>query len=390
LGDVPDEYLLVTPKRNVNKFCITNAKLILPHRVVSPGIVVVKGKKIAAIRKNSFVPRRIYKIDARGNYVAPGFIDLHIHGDIEQVSRQQVKGGTTGFLATLPPAKPRVLLENIAQVLIQRVKALKARVLGIRLEGPFLNRTFAGALPGKWLRPPDINEAKKIIGQGRGALKVVVLAPELKEALKLIRLLRRHKIVASLGHTAATYEQAVKAIDEGITHATHTFNRMRAFDHRHPGALGAVLTDSRVACEIIADGVHVHPAALKLLLSCKGLDKLALVTDSTAAQRSLSKKRQGDVFKLNDGTLYGTNLTLIKALKNAIEFLGLTLPEAVRLVTVNPAKVLKIDNRKGSLAVGKDADLVIFDKKFSVKMTMIEGKIVYNRGLSVSKKTASN
>jgi N-acetylglucosamine-6-phosphate deacetylase len=358
---------------------ITNAKVILPTRIIWHSTVVVRGKKIAAIRKDRLAYRNKYKIDAGGNYLAPGFIDLLIHGDVARVSYQQARGGTTGFLATLQPTKPKALLENIAQVLVQRTKVLGAKVLGIRLEGPFLNRAFSGALPQESLRLPNINEIKRIIRRAQGALKLVVVAPELKNAVKLIQFLIRHKIIVSLGHTAATYEQTLKGIDAGLRHATHTFNRMRAFDHRKPGALGAVLTDGRVACEIIVDGVHVHSAALKLLLNCKGLDKLVLVTDSTAAQRYSFKKRYGDVYKLNDGTLCGTNLTLIKALKNAIKFLDLTLPEAVRLVTVNPAKVLKIDKRKGSLAVGKDADLVLFDKKFSVKMTMAEGKIVYNR-----------
>ena len=358
-------------------FCITNARIVLPDKIIPQGTIVVKGRKIAAISRSRFAPAGVAKIDARANYVAPGFIDLHIHGDVEQVSRQQVKGGTTGFLATLHPARPGALLENISQVLVKKRQGPGAKVLGIRLEGPFLNRSFCGALPPKVLRPPDINEAKKIIRRSGGALKMVVLAPELKEALKLIRLLRKHKIIASLGHTSATYEQAIKGVDAGIRHATHTFNRMRQFHHCRPGALGAALTDNRVVCEVIPEENHVHPAALRLLLACKGLEKVALVTDSTAAQKYPPKKREALVFKLKDGTLYGTALTLNKALKNAIKFLGLTLPEAVRLVTLNPARVLQIERRKGSLAVGKDADIVIFDKAFNVKMTIVEGKVVY-------------
>jgi len=357
---------------------ITNAKLVLPDRVLLQGALVVKGKRITALHNRRAVSQGGTEINAGGNYLAPGFIDLHIHGDVERTSLQQVKGGTTAFLATLHPARPKALLENIGQVLARRGKVRGARVLGIRLEGPFLNRTFCGALPPQFLRQPDVFEAQRIISKAGGALRMMVLAPELKGAGSLIRLLRRHKIAPSLGHTGATYEQALTGIEAGITHATHTFNRMRGFDYRAPGAIGAVLTDKRLVCEVIADGVHVHPAALRLLLLCKGLEKVALITDSTAAQREPQKRRYGDVFKLRDGTLYGTALTLNKALRNAIKFLGLTLPEAVRLVTLNPAKTLKIDRRKGSLAVGKDADLVIFDKDFKVKTTIVEGAVVYN------------
>ncbi len=359
-------------------FYITNARIVLPDKVIPRSTVVVKGRKIAAILKGSSFGRGAVKINAGGNYLAPGFIDLHIHGDVERISRRQARGATTGFLATLHPAKPKALLENIAQVLARRKKVRGAKVLGIRLEGPFLNRSFSGALPPQALRQPDINEAKRIINRAGRALKLMVLAPELKGAGRLIRLLRRHRITASLGHTGATYEQAKRGINGGVTHATHIFNRMRGFDHRAPGAIGAALTDNRVACEVIADGVHVHPAALKLLLKCKGLENISLITDSTAAQEYPLKRRKGNVFELRDGTLYGTALTLNKALKNAIKFLGLSLPEAVRLVTLNPASVLKIDRKKGSLSVGKDADLVIFDKDFKVKMTIVEGKIVYN------------
>ena len=363
---------------DTDKFAITNAKVILPDKIIPRGTVVIKAKKIVAIGKGSSVPRGARKIDARGNFVASGFIDLHIHGDVQQVSLQQARGGTTGFLATLHPDKPAALLENIGQVLAQRESASGAKILGIRLEGPFLNRAFCGALSPKLLRRPDIFEAKRIIRKARGALKMVVLAPELKGAPGLIRLLSRHHIVASLGHTGATYEQALKGITAGLTHATHTFNRMRGFNQHAPGALGAALTDNRLQCEVIPEKHHLHPAALKLLLTSKGLDKIMLVTDSTQAQSSPYKKRSGDVFRLKDGTLYGTALTLNKALQNAMKFLGLPIPEAVRLLTLNPAKVLNIDRRKGSIVVGKDADIVIFDKHFKVKTTIAEGQIVFN------------
>lgn len=369
-------------------FCITNAKIVLLDRIIPRSSLVVKGKKIAAIHKgqtqvaSASTNAAVAKINAQGNFVAPGFIDLHIHGEITLISRQQARGGTTGFLATLHPQRPRALLQNItracAQAQDQNHKAQGAKVLGIRLEGPFLNREFCGALAAETLRVPDIREAKRIINRAAGTLKMVVVAPELKGALPVIRLLKKHRIIASMGHSGASYEQAIKGIAAGITHATHTFNRMRPFDHCCPGALGAALTDNRLDCEVICDGIHVHPAALGLLLQCKGTERTILITDSTAAQRYPAKRRKGLVFRLKDGTLYGTALTLNKALKNAVKFLGLSLVQATRLVTINPARVLKIDRTKGSLAVGKDADIVIFDQDFNVKLTMVEGKLVFS------------
>ncbi|MFH1046467.1 MAG: N-acetylglucosamine-6-phosphate deacetylase [Candidatus Omnitrophota bacterium] len=365
----------------MDSFAITNAKIILPDKVISGGALIVKNGKIAAVRTAKQYPRGLETIDARGYFVAPGFIDLHIHGDIARVSRQQSAGGTTGFLATLHPAKPKALLVNIARALGQKEKAVGARLLGIRLEGPFLARAFCGALSAQCLRAPTVDEIKKIIQAGGRDLKMMVIAPELNGALAAIRRLKGCGIVASLGHSGASYEQAERAVRAGITHATHTFNRMSGFDHRAPGVLGAVLTDERVAAEVIADGVHVHPVALEVLWRCKGQKRLMLVTDSTQAQDHPVKKRRGDVFVLPNGTLYGTHLTLIKAVKNARAFLPITLPEAVRLATLNPARVLGIEQRKGSIAVGKDADLVIFDRRFRVRATIVEGNVVYNRSL---------
>jgi N-acetylglucosamine-6-phosphate deacetylase len=363
----------------MSKFAIINAKVILPDKVISPGTVVVEQKKIVAIRRGKSAPRGSIIVNARGNFVAPGFIDLHIHGDVKDISIQQAKGGTTGFLATLHPAAQKVLLQNIKETLAQKKKTLGAKVLGIRLEGPFLNRDFCGALPSSVLREPHISEAKSILKQSGKDLKMVVVAPELKGASTLIRLLKKHNVLASVGHSGATCRQVEKGIVAGITCATHTFNRMRAFDHRAPGALGAVLTDERISCEVIADGIHVHPVALKVLLLCKGPERIMLITDSTAAQRRPPKRRCGDVFRLKSGVLYGTALTLNKAVKNTMVFLGLALPEAVKLATLNPAKVLKIDKRKGSIVCGKDADLVILDKAFNVKLTMVEGTVVYSK-----------
>lgn len=362
----------------MNKFAITNAKCILPDAVITSATVLVEGKKIIKVKKGSAVPRGVTKINARGNFVSPGFIDLHIHGDVKRISSEQAKGGTVGFLATLHPQSPSALLKSISDTLKQRAALSGAKLLGLRLEGPFINRNFAGALSQKTLRLPSIAEAKRMLKASAGALKMVVIAPELKGAPKLISFFRKYNVIASLGHTGATYRQAQEGIEAGVNHATHMFNRIRGLIRRDPGASAAALTDQRVFCEVIPDGIHVHPALLKLLLSCKGTDKTILITDSTAAQGLPNKKRYGQIYKLKNGTLYGTALTLNKALSNIVKFTGLSLACAVKLVSLNPARLLRIDKRKGSLSAGKDADIVIFDKNFKVKMTIIEGKIVFS------------
>lgn len=362
----------------MSRIVVINAKIVLTDKVIPHGSLVIKDNKIIEISKDNIRQSGATEIDAKGNFVAPGFIDLHVHGDIEKISVTQAKGGTTSFLATLHPEKPKVLLKSITQAKEKTSRATGAKVLGLRLEGPFINKSYSGALPKTVLRNPDLLETEKIITLAGNTLKMVVLAPELKDALKVIQLLGRHGILSSIGHTGATYEEAEEAIGAGAVHATHVFNRMRGFDQRNPGALGAVLLDTRVMCEIIADGVHVHPAALKLLLRCKGLDRITVVTDSTEAQVYPPKRRAGVVFKLLDGTMYGSALTLNKAVKNIAQVLNLEIFDAIKLVTINPATTLGIEKRKGSLKVDKDADVVIFDQNFNVKTTIVEGKIVFS------------
>jgi N-acetylglucosamine-6-phosphate deacetylase len=362
------------------KYVITHAKIISPQAILLNRDLFIEDGKIVGIRRAE-KGKRFFAIDARQNFLSPGFIDLHIHGEIKDISENEARGGTTGFLANLHPASPQEIIQQIAGIKEEKTQLLGARLLGVRLEGPYLNPAFAGALPKEKLRIPSLSEAKEILRQAGGILKMVVLAPELPQAITVIKFLKNKGVIASLGHSAASFAEALRAFRAGITHATHVFNRLAPFDHKEPGAIAAILTDARVWAEVICDGIHVHPAVLRILLCAKTSDKVTLITDSTRSQRWPKKIRVGDIFRLKDGTLYGSALTMMKAVKNAVRFMGVSLPEAVKMASLNPAKILGRGKITGSIEEGKKADLVIFDRNFQVKMTMVEGKIVYSRGI---------
>jgi len=210
-------------------------------------------------------------------------------------------------------------------------------------------------------------------------LKIVTIAPELEGAIPLIRLLNDRNIIASIGHSDATYDEALKGFDAGVTHATHIFNAMRGMDRRDPGGSLAALLDDRIAVEVIADTVHVHEALLKLLLKVKNRDNVILITDSVRANPPVGAKKGPKVYRLKDGRLAGSNITMIDALKAALKAGKLSLAGAVRLVSLNPARLLGLQKTKGSIEAGKDADLVIFDDDFDVKATLISGRIIYRK-----------
>jgi len=334
-------------------------------------------------------------IDVRGLYVAPGFIDLQVNGgvghDIEDASPAEigeivdfyVSHGTTGLLPTTVTAPiPRI------RGAIERVRrAGHPAILGMHIEGPFISPERKGAHNPEYILSPSRERFDELVAGYVGFIKVVTLAPELPGAEGLIERALEIGAVPSLGHSDASYEQALAALEQGVKLFTHLFNAMPPFHHRAPGAVGAAL-DSDAYVELICDGVHVHPAAVRLVAKAKGYDRICLVTDAVSAaglpdgEYSLSGLPvhvKGGVARLADGTLAGSTLTMDRAVKNFMEFTGCSLPEAVRCASLNPARLLGIDDRKGSLEVGKDADLVIFDEGFNVHYTILGGQVVYRR-----------
>jgi N-acetylglucosamine-6-phosphate deacetylase len=297
--------------------------------------------------------------------------------------------GVTAFLATTwsaAHADTLAALQRIAHAVALPGTADGARIIGAHLEGPYLNPAYCGAQDARLIRRASLDEAAQYLGTG--VIRLASLAPEFAENLAFLEVCVQRGITTSIAHTGASYAQARTAIARGLRHSTHTYNAMRGFSHREPGALGAVLTSPEVNCELIADGIHVHPAAMQLLAQAKGIERVILITDSMRATgmpegQYAVDDRMVDVHdgsaRLPDGTLAGSVLTMDAALRNFIAATGLALEQVWPASSLNAARAIQIDARKGSLAVGKDADLVWLDADLQVSMTMVEGRIVYRR-----------
>jgi N-acetylglucosamine-6-phosphate deacetylase len=260
-------------------------------------------------------------------------------------------------------------------------RELSAEILGIHFEGPFISPARRGVHPAKWIVPPSRELLAQLLGEARGTAQILTLAPELPGALDLISAARQAGLVISLGHTDATYEQAQAAIEAGASHAAHVFNAMRPFSHRGTGVIGAVLTSPKVSAELIADGVHVDEAAMRMLVELKTPERVILVSDGISATGMPDGKYQLGMFEVKvsggvarnaEGKLAGSTLTLDRALRNIVA-LGVPLSSALRMVTANPARQIGLGSRKGVLAPGADADLVLLDDKLEVSGVMTRG-----------------
>ncbi len=251
---------------------------------------------------------------------------------------------------------------------------LGAQCLGVHLEGPFVNPRRAGALPTRWMRPPTAAELAALARAG--GVRLVTMAPELPGAARAIAWCRRRGIRVSLGHSVANDREARRAVEAGATAVTHVFNGMPPFHHRRPSLLDVALTEPRLTTMVIADGVHASPSAFRLLVRSKGADQVALVTDSIAAQGGKVVRRRG-AFYTRRGTLAGSDLTMLRSVRNAVRWGGVELPDAIRMATEVPARLLGVHGQRGVLRVGARADVVVFDAAFHVRLTMVGGRVVY-------------
>jgi len=368
-------------KSTIMNIYIKNGSVILKDRIADGATVTINDGRIAAISRKRAPKKGSFVIDAGGCFVSPGFIDCHIHGSPEKIFFNEAKHGTTAFVIAASCA-PLNYIYNRAE----EIKKFMMRhpfgpnVLGLRLEGPYISKEKAGAQNTACIREPDVKELSFIVSRLASLLKIMTIAPELKNAGPVIRSLVKNRVIASIGHSDATYETALAGIDAGITHATHIFNAMSGIDRREPGAVGAVLMDDRVTAEVILDLIHVHRALFELLVKIKKKDKIIIVTDSIVAETLEGVEASGGAYRFSDGKLAGSSLTMMGALKNAIRSANLPLREALNMITLNPAKLLGVEKNKGSIAAGKDADVVIFNKEFDVKMTMIRGRIAFVKG----------
>ena len=363
---------------------LTDARLITPRGVREGAVRVVRGR-IAAVAQRA--PRGAAVQRLRGAWLAPGLIDLHVWGDPEAVSRDAVRQGTTSFLTTLGPAARTALARQIRMRTAAGPLA-GAQCLGVHLEGPFVNRRRRGALPARWMRAPTVTELRRLREQSSGCLRMITLAPELAQAETAIRWCVRHRIVVSLGHSEATAMIAASAVDAGARAVTHVFNGMPPWHHRRPSLVDVALLDPRVITMVIADGIHVGPWALQMLMRAKDPERVALVTDSIRRAGWPVVKRQGAFYLpaprgarqagRRDGTLAGSDLGLLQAVCNMVRWTGVPVETAVRMASTVPARLLGLRDR-GAIAVGPRADLVAFDAGFRPVMTMVGGRVVYER-----------
>ncbi|HTT32589.1 MAG TPA: N-acetylglucosamine-6-phosphate deacetylase [Methylomirabilota bacterium] len=383
-----------------------SATLIHAGRVLTPaseiadaGILIREGV-IEAVgpRAGMTLPSGALEVHAMDKTAAPGFIDIHIHGAgghdvmeadstaLSAVTKKVAQFGTTSLLATTVTASPEDTcraVERIAKYIPQQHAAQPSgtEIIGIHFEGPFISKERPGVHPPRWIQLPSAELLGRFLQAAAGNARLMTIAPEVLGATQCIEAAQKAGVVISIGHTNATYEQARMAIAHGARSATHTYNAMRPFTHRDPGVIGAVLTSPEINAELIADGIHVEEGAMKLLLQAKGAERVILVSDGLSATGMPDGKYMLGDFEVTvtngvcrnaAGVLAGSTLTLDRALRNIVN-LGVPLPEALRMLTLNPASLLGIEFKKGSLRVGADADVLLLDEGLHVTNVWARG-----------------
>ncbi|MET9495706.1 N-acetylglucosamine-6-phosphate deacetylase [Streptomyces sp. NPDC006552] len=367
---------------------LAGARVVLPTGTVTDGRVIVDGTRIAGS-----APESTPAVDLSGHWVVPGFVDMHNHGGggasftsgtVEEI----LKGIHTHRLHGTTTVVPSFVTGE-TDFLTQRAGLLselaeQGEIAGIHFEGPFISPCRKGAHDETLLRDPDPAEVRKLVDAARGRAKMVTLATELPGGLDSVRLLADQGVIAAIGHTDATYEQTVQAIDAGATVATHLFNAMPPLGHRAPGPIAALLEDERITVELINDGTHLHPAALQLAFHHKGGERVAFITDAMDAAgfgdgRYMLGPMEVEVKEsvarlVEGGSIAGSTLTLDRAFKRAATVDRLPVEDIVRAISANPARLLGIDDTVGSLEPGKDADLVVLDAEFELKGVMRKGE----------------
>ena len=384
-----------------NSTCIKGGKIILENEVLVGKVLIFNDKIIDIVDEGIFAeksPTREMKIiDADGKYVSPGFIDIHIHGSggrdtmdgdlsgLKIISETIAQSGATGFLPTTMTMEKAKIYKALDSVKLGMQANFKgAKILGAHMEGPFISPHYKGAQNKDYILKPDF----KFIANYLDSIKIITMAPEEDFQFEFIKDVKNNSdIVLAMGHTNANYETALEAVRVGISNASHIFNAMRPFHHRDPGVVGAVLY-SNISFELIADTLHLHPAVFQILLNAKGKDKMILITDAMRAGFMEDGKWElggqevlvdNNSARLSDGTLAGSILTLNKAVFNILTYTDLEIYEAVALASLNPARLINMDKSKGSIKIGKDADLIIFDEELKVDLSISGGRIIYER-----------
>ncbi|MDR2098073.1 MAG: N-acetylglucosamine-6-phosphate deacetylase [Spirochaetaceae bacterium] len=381
--------------------CLYNGTLLNGSSALKQCAVLINGSKIEDVFSQKRFEQKNFSndvrlIDVNGAFIAPGFIDTHIHGcggygtedcstdSILEISRRLAQCGVSAFNPTIYPSGEENMIQAIRAIVDAMGKESGARIMGIHMEGPFLSPEKAGVQRPETIKAVDIELFERLWAAAEGHIVNMTVAPEIKRMHELALVCRKKGVVLQAGHTNALYSNMVEGIQAGIMHATHLFNAMRQMNHHDPGAAGAVLIHYDMSCELIADGVHIHPDLVKLLMRVKPMSKIVLVTDSLkpTGQREgpfiangEQVKHSGGCFcRVSDGVIAGSALTMIRGVQNLVQC-DFPLVDAVRCATINPAQVMGYSS-KGQLTPGYDADITVFDDNFRIMHTIISGNLI--------------
>ena len=387
----------------MKELLLKNAKIVLKDRVIEGDILTADGIIRDIIDRKSPVKAETLEIensiDLNGKYVVPGFIDVHIHGSngadamdgtveaLKTISSYIATKGTTKFLATTLTSSKEELI-NVLKIAadLQNKEIDGATIFGVHMEGPYFDIEYKGAQNEKYMKPATEKEIKDYLDVKPGLVKMMSLSPHTEQSIETVKFLRENGVIVSVGHSAAKFNDVMKAVDAGLSHSTHTFNGMRGINHREPGVAGAVLISDKINAEVIFDKIHIHPEIVRLMIKVKGTDKVVCITDAMAATGLPNgdyKLGELDVYvkdgearlKSND-SLAGSVLTMDKAFKHVIE-LGYPIYEAVKLTSTNAA--VEFGLNAGAIEVGKEADFTVLDDSYNVDMTIVNGNIKYQR-----------
>jgi len=363
-------------------YALINSLIYTGNKKLSGKALIIENDKIRAIVSEEDIPGEAEVVDYKGNIIAPGLIDLQIAGGggylfsenpckeaLEAITDSIIRSGTTGFLIAVPT--------NSFKVYRELIKVLKDNphpaVIGLHLEGPYINKHRGGAHNFKYIKTPGKNEIKELLDEAGGVIKMMTLAPELCDH-DFVKLLRARGVTVAAGHSDASFVQAKAGFSWGVQTCTHLFNAMSSFHHRDPGLPGATFESEIAYASIIADGIHVDYSAVSIAKKIMK-NRLYLVSDAVEenAEGAYLHKRQADRFTLPDGTLSGSKLSMLKAVKNCVEHAGIQLDEALRMGSTYPAKLIESD-RYGYIKQGYKANLTVFSEDYSVKQVIIDGK----------------
>jgi N-acetylglucosamine-6-phosphate deacetylase len=401
---------------NLQKIKIYNGKIITPFKIIQGGCILITGDVIAEVSEQDIETENAIEINAEGKYVAPGFIDIHVHGGggydfmdaredaFLKIAETHVQYGTTAMLPTTLTGTKEELLETLEAYLSANKKNINGtQFLGMHLEGPYLAMNQRGAQDPRFIRDPDPAEYKEILSR-YSCVKRWSAAPELKGAIEFGRYVWSKNILPAIAHTDAVYEEVLEAFNNGYTLITHLYSGMsgitRRNAYRYAGVIESAYLIDEMDVEIIADGIHLPPPLLKLVYKVKGADRIALITDAMRAagtdetESILGSVKHGlkvivedGVAKLPDRTAFaGSVATADRLVRTMVTMADVSLIDAIKMITTTPARILGISGRKGSLEAGKDADIVIFDDGINIETTIIKGRVVYKKeGTEVEK-----